>query len=201
MPTLERLFAFNRFPIKKGVFFDILDRMCDRDEFARIFMTQPRILNKVYVTMSERELISLAKRLADPQIIKEFAIGDGLYCEDKKVVILHRPAMVRMVSSIKSVAGDEQRRGLFTFHFFACLFHELAHVNEARRCAVNSWLARTPDSKNSIINDLEQFEATAEAEESRYMELMTRFLDEHNASWLWLAEALFDWEKLQRHIT
>ena len=201
MPSLEKLFAFNRFPINKGIFLDIVNLMCERKEFARIFMARSRPLDKVYVTMSDKELISLAKRLDAPTIIENFTRGDGLYIEDKKVVILHVPAMVRTVSSIESDIEEEQRRGLFALNFFACLFHELTHVNDARRIAIDSWLARTPDAKAAVKQAIDCFEETAEAEEKRYIGLMSLFLDEHNASWPWLAEVLFDWKKLQRHIT
>lgn len=201
MPTLERLFAFNRFPIDKGIFLDLVNLMCERKEFARIFLAQTRRLDKVYVTMSDKELASLAKRLDSPRIIENFASGDGLYSEDKKVVILHVPAMVRTVSSTEFVISEEQRRALFALNFFACLFHELSHANEARRIVVDSWLARNPESKAAIKQAIDRFEETAEKEEGRYIELMSHFLEEHNASWIWLAEALFNWEKLQRHVT
>ena len=200
MATVQKLFVFNRFPVNKKNFFEFVERLCEYREFNYLFLNQPRRLDKVYVTMTEKEVAALAKRFETPSIVERLNCDDGIYCGNLKIAIVHVPGLVRSMSAFNILPEDYQRRGVFACCFFSCLFHELSHANEERRISINSLFAKTPAQKDAIKDSIERFEKTAVKDEIRCLQLLSKYLEDNNVSWFQIVDRIFDWNRLQRHI-
>lgn len=204
MSNLANIYKFNKFPIHKDKFFSFLDALFDfNNDFSSLFYLEPRMYDRVYVTMSDKELLSIAKRFDVTEIIKEFERIDAVFDNENRYILLHVPAMVRNTSHIPTNPGDKGRRSLFAVHFFACLFHELTHANDFARIIMNerSRLLFNP-KKPSVAATLteKQLEETADHGEEKYLKMLSEFLAKKDIGWNGLSEWLFDWDKLQKYV-
>jgi hypothetical protein len=119
-----------------------------------------------------------------------------------RVIILHVPAMIRNTSTIPTSPIDSNRRILFTIHFFASLFHELAHSSDTTRIALDKMCSTFLDTKPGAADSVtrERLEEVADQGEEIFMGLLVEYLEKNKMSWPKLSEHLFDWDKLQRHV-
>lgn len=201
MPLRES-FKFNDFPIHKDRFFDLVENLYKYDgNFKKLFDFDPTMYDKIYVTMTQDELERLCKRINSPEAIEGFKTALAMFLTNK-TVILHVPSIAKDISGLPEHLSDSNRRATFTKYFFICLFHELSH-------SVDFTKANIINSVNKLLGDTIKFdsaaifcfEAAAEKSQYFYMGLLEDYLKSQNKSWLGLAEELFDWDKLQKHIT
>ncbi len=199
MEEFRKIFVFNSFPIFADRFFELVNILCKHNDFATLFLRKPRLLEAIYVTMTDMEVKALEKRLEITAMVETFALCDALYLYKKKLIVIHVPAMVRMLSVVQTSQDDPRRRGLFAMHFFSCLFHELFHANDTTRVVMDYFY--TSVRKQVIVEHTDKWqEKRAQQAESKHVKLLARYLKRSNASWLRLAEILFDWGILQKYI-
>ena len=185
--------SFNRFAANKEYFCDLLNKAaeCDDDIFGVLYL-EPYVYDRIYFTMSHRELKSLGKRRGDPGLEDSFQDNDALISFKGRCIVLHIPAMCRKLAQIDLRDGDQDGKVLFTIHLMCCFFHELGHACHASRHIVKSlWgTDRLP-----TVN-IEEAEKAAEEYESRLMKRFDSFMSLNSLTWENISDHLLDWEKL-----
>lgn len=199
----EKLFSFGRMPINKETFFKIMDHLIEADDdFLDFFIHQPRLFDKIYVSLSERELTRVAIRRGSPDIVEAFEEYDALFAYDARCIIIYAPSMLKKLSDIPRHSYDSQGHILFTIHFFACLFHELGHAHEYSRKmgryqaeVLNAYIAGSTPPEPLVIEASEEY---AEQTEKHVLDVLSKFLGANGIGWDGLAEHLFDWDKFDQ---
>ena len=170
MNLMKKTFSFNRFSINKEVFFKIIDSAMEFDEEIRsLFILYPCPYDRIYVTMTDKELIALGKRRNIDNIINFFEEFDAMFSSAEACIIIHVPAMIKKIRHIPSRNDDQKRHILFTIHFFACLFHEHSHANEHSRYLMRVVSDSLSGKEISIMKSLDEKERIAENGKKLYI--------------------------------
>jgi hypothetical protein len=171
MSNLHRMIKFNRFPADKTFFCDLIDMAADIDEkIAVLFYLEPRSFERIYLTMSERELRSVAMRRGVPELIDRFPECDAVFSTKGRCIVLHVPAMALKLSHIKLRTNDPEGKILFTIHLFACLFHELGHACHTTQILFNAGAARLIGNTPTVVS-VAELEKIAEDYEQNSLKL------------------------------
>ena len=145
MSSFYNTIVFNRFPADKEFFCGLLDLASEIDkDISTLLYIQPRAFDRIYFTMTERELRSIAQRRGDPELADCFPNYNAVFSYKGHCIILHIPAMALKLSQIELRTGDPEGKILFTIHLFACLFHELGHAYHATRIIMDSLSELSP---------------------------------------------------------
>lgn len=197
MSNFYNTIVFNRFPADKELFCGLLDLASEVDkDISTLLYLQPRAFERIYFTMTERELRSIAQRRGDPELADCFPNSDAVFSHKGRCIILHIPAMALKLSQIELRTGDPEGKILFTIHLFACFFHELGHAYHATRIVMNSLSATLFGTKPPVF-DVTESEKIAEKYEEKLVKRFEEILSQNGLTWGSIADQLFKWEKLK----
>lgn len=197
MSNCNDTIVFNRFPADKKLFCSLLDMASDADkDISSILHLQPRTFQRIYFTMTERELKSIAQRRGDPELANCIPECDAVFSYKSHCIVLHIPAMALKLSQIELRPSDPEGKMLFTIHLFACFFHELGHAYHATRILVDSMGSQLFGSKPPVFS-ITKSEKIAEEYEEKLVKRFEKILSQNGLSWGSVAEKLFEWEKLR----
>lgn len=197
MNSCHKMFIFNRFPIDKEYFFNLLKIVNEEDhEIFSYLYTSPRIFDKIYFTMSDRELASVANRRGDPELVNCFREFDAACSLQGRCIVLHIPAMSEKISNIQLRSDDPEGEILFTLHFFGCLFHELGHAYHYTRLIVNAAFGNVYDPGARDHND-EEGERYADECEVKQSQQFFNVLKTKGIHLKEIANRLFYWQRLK----
>lgn len=75
MICLDKVMVFNYFPANKTLFCRVLDMASEADPgIATLFDLEPRTYERIYLTMTDQELKSVARRRRDPELADWFPL-------------------------------------------------------------------------------------------------------------------------------
>ncbi len=197
MVNLDKTIVFNRFPANKKLFCKLLDMAIDADKNIWIaFNLEPKSYNRIYFTMTERELKFVAKRCGDPELANYFPECDAIFSSIGHCIVLHIPAMALKLSKIRLLPDDPEGKKLFIIHLFGCLFHELGHACHVSRISVNHKNTKLFGGKPAEF-DMEESEEIAKKYEEGLGERFLEILSKNELNLGSLADQLFEWQKLR----
>jgi hypothetical protein len=191
------MFVFNRSPFNKEFFCDLLNIAIEADDdISKVFHIEPRMFDKIYLTMTDRELKSVAQRRGDPELVDCFPENDAIFSYKGRCIVLHIPAMAQKLSQIQFRPEDPEGKLLFAIHLFGCLFHELGHAYHYTKITVNAIGALLFDEKLAEFNvtELEKF---AEEYEDKLTKRFINILSNKGLDFKYVADQLFEWKKLR----
>jgi hypothetical protein len=197
MPNLYDTIVFNRFPANKKLFCNLLYQASefDREISVTVFL-EPRSYDRIYFTMSDRELESVGRRRGDPDMAGSFPECDAVYSYKGQCIVLHIPAMAGKLAQVELRPEDPEGKILFTIHLFGCLFHELGHACHVARVAVESFDDFICGKKRAARFSTAESEKIAEESEEKLVKRFGEFLEQNDLSWADVAERLLRWEKV-----
>ncbi len=195
MSSYQNLFVFNRFPINKECFFNLIDMVDSEDAsvFSDLYII-PRTFDKIYFTMTARELRNVAHRRGDPKLADYFPEYDAIFSIPGRCIVLHIPAMSEKISSIPLRADDPEGKILFTIYLFRCLFHELGHAHHFSEIIMNAAFSDNNDLKEYSDAELED---VANEYNDQYSKKFFSILRAKHVDLKQLADQLFYWPKLK----
>ncbi len=195
--NLDKIIVFNRFPVNKKLFCELLDMAIKADNYiSTIFNLEPRTYKRIYFTMTERELKFVAKRCGDPKLANCFPECDAIFSSRGHCIVLHIPAMALKLSEIRLLPDDPEGKKLFAIHLFGCLFHELGHACHVSRISVNYVDTKFFGGKSPEF-DREESEKNADNCEDRLGKRLLEILSRNGLNLGSLADQLFEWQKLR----
>ncbi len=194
--AFRKTLVLNRFPADKEFLCDSLEKAAKRsDSISKLLYGYP-ILERIYFTMSERELASLTRRKGDPSFTEFFVEHDGAYWPQGGCIILHIPGMMRKLSEVPLHSWDRDGKICFAVALLSGFFHELGHAYDGSRRYVDAVFKKRQGLTIPEAPTYAENEKIAENFEQTCFDDFEKTLGDDLLAWIPFADRLLNWEKL-----